>query len=262
MIQSYEVGPYRGRMWIGGDGPPLLYLHGFEQHPGEAPFLTALAERHQVIAPEHPGYGESVGGDPADGPGELVLCYQGLLAQLGIGEADVVGHCLGGMFAAELAARCPTLVRRLVLISAYGLWLDDVPAPDPFFLSSTELAAAKWHDPSRAKELDASTFAPQSGGPGEAIVVRVRNLATATRFLSPLPDRGLVRRLPFVKAPTLVVHGDSDGLVPLEYAKALTGLIPGARLARLSEAGHLAMVELPAELDDLLAEFLPVIPAA
>ena len=73
-------GAFDVRLWSGGSGPPLLYLHGFEQHPGAAPFLARLAEGRSVLAPEHPGYGSSSGFDKVedifivdDDPGSIAL---------------------------------------------------------------------------------------------------------------------------------------------------------------------------------------------
>ena len=145
-----RLGAFDVRVWSAGSGSPLLYLHGYEQHPGAAAFLTALARTHEVRAPEHPGYGESTGFEQLYDVIDVALYYRRLIESWNKGPVDVVGHSLGGMFAAELAALSPHLVRRLVLVDAYGLWLDDSPMPDPFALSSKDLESAKWCDPAKA----------------------------------------------------------------------------------------------------------------
>jgi pimeloyl-ACP methyl ester carboxylesterase len=256
MIGSVRLDGAAIRCWFGGSGEPLLYLHGVEHHPGDAAFLHRLAAHRRVVAPEHPGYGESATATRVEDVLDLVLHHRRLVEAVHDGPVDVVGHCFGAMVAAELAALAPDLVRRLVLVAPLGIWIDEVPAPDLFVLTDPELDAAKWHDPTRAHEE------PSILGPVAAQDRRVRalarnqNLAVAGRFLWPLPDRGLRKRLPHVRAETLVVRGASDGLVPAEYAKEFAALIPGAELAELAGAGHLPLVEVEAEACELLLAFL------
>ncbi len=246
------------RSWKAGEdrAPGLLYLHGFERHPGDAPFLQRLAARRRVVAPEHPGYGESTGLEAMDHILDLVLHYRRLVEQTFGGPVDVVGHSLGGMFAAEFAAICPHLTSSLTLISPYGLWLDDQPLPDPFMLNEQEMRTAKWSDPAAAPEQETSLPFPDADDPHAKTYDRARNMAAATKFMWPIPDHGLRRRLPLIRARTLVVHGAGDQLVPRIYAEEFVRLIPDAQLASVDAAGHLPMLERPEEFGDLLETFL------
>lgn len=239
----HVVRPFDVRMWSGGEGQPLLYLHGFEWHPGPAPFLDRLAAGRRVYAPEHPGFGESTGIDQIDDMLDIVLYYRRVVESLGVDQIDVIGHSLGGMIAAEFAAICPHLVRRLVLVDSYGLWQDDRQLPDLFVFPEPELAQVKWHDPSKAPDPESPTQARDPEDPTVAQHARMENLAAAGKFMWPIPDRGLRKRLPLIAAPTLVVHGESDGLIPLSYSEELAGTIADARLVKISEAGHLPMLE-------------------
>lgn len=244
---SLSDGAFRVRVATLGEGRPLLYLHGFEGFPGEAPYLARLAESHRVIVPEHPGFGESTGIDEIDGILDITLYYRTLLETLGFEKVDVVGHSLGGMFAAELAAICPSVVDRLVLVAPFGLWLDEAPIPDLFYMGPAQLQRATWHD----AECEAAQKAmSQLGGAdkqsaGEAIITRAGNLSAAGKFLWPIPDRGLARRLPLIKAPTLVVTGESDKLISAPYGEAFANGIPGAQLVSIQQAGHVPMAEQP-----------------
>lgn len=248
------------RVWSQGDGPPLCYLHGFETHPGEVGFLQRLAEDHRVLAPEQPGYGESTGFDQIDDTLDLVLVYRQLIeswtAQIGEDRVDLIGHSLGGMIAAEFAALCPQLVRRLVLVDPFGLWLDEEPLVDPFVLNADELKQAKWHDPDAAPDPEPSIYVPEPGDTTGPILERAKNLSAATKFLWPLPDRGLRKRLPLIQAPTLIVHGQSDGLVSTSYAERFAALVPGAAIAVIPEAGHLPMIEREDAFLDAVRPFL------
>src|SRR3712207_2107787 len=199
-VQRQTVGDFQVRVWSEGQGPPLLYLHGLEHHPGAAPFLRRLAQRRRVYAPELPGYGESTGFEGIDGVLGLTLYHRQLVESWGVGAVDVIGHSLGGMFAAEFAAICPHLTHRLVLVDAYGLWLDDGGLPDPFVLGEKELTRAKWADAESAP-AEPSIFTPDPEDLNAAVLERAKNLATATKFMWPIPDRGLRRRLPYIHAP-------------------------------------------------------------
>lgn len=234
---SFEV-----PVWTAGEGQTLLYLHGFERHPGDATFLKHLAQDHRVIAPEHPGFGYSSGAEQLNDIHDVVLFYRSLMEALGNSSADIVGHSFGGMVAAELAAANPKVVQRLVLVDAFGLWSDDAIGVDPFGAAS-QVRQALWHDPENAGKPQTSSFRPDPEDPFAKPLYDSRNLAAATRLLWPVPDRGLRRRLAFITAPTLVIQGRSDGLVPLAHAEEMVDLIQDARLAVIDEAGHYPMIE-------------------
>jgi pimeloyl-ACP methyl ester carboxylesterase len=243
-VQFQTFGAASVRLWRFGQGHPVLWLHGFEGHPGDAPYLRRLAETRTVIAPEHPGFGESEGLAAMQDITDQALHFRRVIRSLGARRVDVVGHCLGGMFAAELAAISPHLVRRLILVSSYGLWDDANPLPDAFSLAPPAFAAAKWAKPEAAP---ATTEDP---------IARQRNLGSATKFLWPIPDRGLIRRLPFIEAPTLVLHGAQDGLVPPAYGQRLAALIPNAGFQAIEGAGHMPMLEAEDAFTNAVTSFL------
>jgi pimeloyl-ACP methyl ester carboxylesterase len=243
-VQFQTFGAASVRLWRFGQGHPVLWLHGFEGHPGDAPYLRRLAETRTVIAPEHPGFGESEGLAAMQDITDQALHFRRVIRSLGARRVDVVGHCLGGMFAAELAAISPHLVRRLILVGSYGLWDDANPLPDAFSLAPPAFAAAKWAKPEAAP---ATTEDP---------IARQRNLGSATKFLWPIPDRGLIRRLPFIEAPTLVLHGAQDGLVPPAYGQRLAALIPNAGFQAIEGAGHMPMLEAEDAFTNAVTSFL------
>jgi pimeloyl-ACP methyl ester carboxylesterase len=250
-----NLGTFRVNLWTAGSGAPLLFLHGYERHPGGASFLRRLAETRTVYAPEQPGYGSSGGFEYVQDVFDLVLFYRELARSLGTERLDLVGHSSGGMLAAEVAALCPELVGSLVLVDPFGLWLDDQPAQDPFGEAGA-VKAAKWHDPAAIPNPEPTIFVPDPADPHGAILFQAQNLATATKFLWPIADRGLRRRLPYVRARTLVVNGASDGLVPPAYAAEFVRLIPGAELAVIANAGHYPLVEQEDEFIAVVNQFL------
>jgi pimeloyl-ACP methyl ester carboxylesterase len=84
----------------------------------------------------------------------------------------------------------------------------------------------------------------------EVLIQRLGTLNAAAKFLWPIPDKGLLRRLPRIKAPTLVIWGRQDGLIPVGYGDTFRDSIPGARLEVLDQASHLVQLE---RLPDVLA---------
>ncbi|GGJ35146.1 alpha/beta fold hydrolase [Streptomyces brasiliensis] len=250
-----NVGTFDVNLWTAGSGSPVLFLHGYERHPGGAPFLQRLAQFHTVYAPEQPGYGTSTGFEHVQDIFDLVLFYRELVRSLGYERIDVIGHSTGGMVAAELAALSPEIVGELVLVDAFGLWLDDQPAQDPFG-AADEVKGAKWHDSAAIPSPEPTIFVPDPDDPHGEIFFQAQNLATATKFMWPIADRGLRRRLPYVRARSLVVNGASDGLVPLAYAKEFVRLIPQCELAVIDDAGHYPFIEQEDEFIATVEKFL------
>ena len=87
----------------------------------------------------------------------------------------------------------------------------------------------------------------------EQSVERMRSLSAVARFLWPIPDKGLRKRLHRIKSPTLVVVADNDKIVPAAYGDQFAARIQGSRLHTVPGAGHLFMLERPAELAELMA---------
>ena len=107
------------------------------------PYLDGLAERYRVFAPVHPGFGDSTGLEHIDDIIDLAIYYHDFMDELGLESAHVVGHSLGGMLAAEMAALDPRRVRKLVLCDPIGLWRDDAPVLDFFSAGCVDRAARR-----------------------------------------------------------------------------------------------------------------------
>lgn len=241
---TVEAVPFKFNTLELGSGSPLVYIHGVEGHPGEAPFLTRLAEHHRVIAPELVGYGDSTGFEHIDDVFDMTLALRQCIEKCtGGNPVDLVGHSIGGMFAAELAAITPSAVRKLVLASPFGLWIDETPVPDFFTLNPQQLAEATWSASSSAATAVLNRELANGADPITKALARSTNLAIAGKFLWPIPDRGLRKRLPLIAAPTLVLTGEADKLIPPVYGKAFADAIPGATAETISGSGHYPMVE-------------------
>ena len=116
----------------GGSGQPLVFLHGAGGTTAEDPFLAKLAESFHVYAPLIPGYGDSEEGPTIRDMLDFTLHSWDVVKALGLKDPILVGHSMGGMIAAEMAAIAPNDVSRLALICPAGLWLEDHPIADIF----------------------------------------------------------------------------------------------------------------------------------
>ena len=215
--------------------------------------LDALAANHRVVAPEHPGAGDSQGIEHVEDLWDLVLYYNELLDVLGIEQATVVGHSFGGMVAAEIAATSPHRVERLVLIAPIGLWRDDHPVPDISGIPPDRLPGLVLADPNGP--LAAMLPAPDPTDP-ESLFRASQTMASILQFIWPLPDKGLSKRLYRLKAPTLIVWGAQDKLVDPAYGDDFAAAIADARLEIVDGAGHLPQLEQAERTIGLITEFV------
>lgn len=232
------AGTEQARVLVAGNGDPVLFLHGAGGLVWDS-LLEALAGEHTVYAVEHPGAGESDILEQLPAIWDLVLFYDELLDGLGLETTAVVGHSFGGMVAAELAANNPRRVSRLVLIAPLGLWRDDVPIPDLAATPPERLPAMLLADPGSPL---AGMLTPPLDDPQALFEASVR-MASILHFIWPIPDKGLRRRIHRVTAPTLLVWGECDALVPPVYADEFAGLLRNSETVLIPDAGHLPQLE-------------------
>ncbi|UGS35626.1 alpha/beta fold hydrolase [Capillimicrobium parvum] len=241
-----------------GAGPAVVYLHGTVPTRVWLPLCEHLAQAHDVVAPEHPGFGDTPLPAAIEGFEDLVLHYDAFFDTLGLWDIHLVGHDLGGWIAANLAIFYPRRFASLTLITPSGLNTRarlDVPGTDPFRLTARERADALLNG--RADRY--SEFFTQEGFPED--VVRSYEEATTLALLAwhPRYDRRLDDRLARVAAPTLVLGAEDDRLVSGAVAERYAELIPGARHVTVrgahgEESSHLLPLEHPREVAELAAE--------
>jgi pimeloyl-ACP methyl ester carboxylesterase len=208
------------------------------------PLLAALARTHRVFAPLIPGYGDSEEAPEIRDMLDFTLHGWDVLEALGLTDPILVGHSMGGMIAAEMAAIAPNDLSRLALIAPAGLWDDAHPVPDMFSLLPFEMPAMLFHDTEAGGALlTAGRNVEDPGFLQQYLVANARQLGMAGRILFPIPERGLAQRLYRIKAKTVLVWGDSDKLMPPVYAHAFKKGIAGAELVSIPEAGHMVTVE-------------------
>jgi pimeloyl-ACP methyl ester carboxylesterase len=214
-----------------GAGPPLVLLHGLAgSWRWWEPLFPALGARRRLYLPRLPRPPRDL---PVDALGSWVL---GWLDSIGLERVDVAAHSLGGLFAAELAAAAPERVQRLVLVAPAGI-------PCGRTVAGRVLPLA-------ASLRDVGGRIP--GVVGDAFRTGPRALA---REVALLDRRNLAAELPAIHAPTLLVWGTRDRLVPIRLAAEWQRLLPHAQLLTL-ECGHVPMLEAGTQLASAMIGFL------
>ncbi len=232
------------RVFEAGDGPPLVFLHGAGGLVEERPFLTALTRSWHVFAPLLPGYGDSEGADTLPDMLAVTLHSFDVIEALQLTRPYLVGHSMGGMIAAEMAAIAPHDVERLGLIAPAGLWLDDHPIPDLFAKLPHELPELLFYDPTLGERLMAPGGDLDDPQFLEAFMIRnARQLTMASKLLFPVPDRGLAERLYRIRARTVIVWGEDDRMIPPAYGEVFRRGIDGAEIVSIPAAGHMVIIE-------------------
>ena len=242
------------RYYEGGQGRPLLFLHGAGGVDADLGFLDALAARFHVYAPLVPGYGDSEECAELRDMLDFTLHTWDVVEALGVKDPVLVGFSMGGMIASEMAALAPHDVSRLALIAPAGLWLDSHPIPDFFSMMPYDLPQYLFYDVEAGAK--AMTAGMDLGDPKflQAFLVQnARQLGAAGKILFPIPERGLASRLYRIRAKTLLIWGENDKLIPPVYAQAFQKSIPGAGLVMIPQAGHLVAFEKSAEVIGALA---------
>lgn len=244
------------RVSVKGAGPAVVFFHG-PWGLSWSPFLDALAETFTVYAPEHPGTSD---GEPdairqVDSLWDLALCYDEMLTALAVSEAMLVGHSFGAMVACEVAALAPSRVKRLALIGPIGLWRDDAPVVNWMLLSPQVLPAHVFADPSCAAAT--GMFAvPDDHEQAALAKTRLAWAMGATgKFIWPIPDKGLKKRMHRIVAPSLLIWGESDRLVPRVYAEEFARRLSKSTLEVVKGAGHAPHLEQPSATARAVTEF-------
>jgi 3-oxoadipate enol-lactonase len=239
------------RTFEGGEGPPLLLVHGFGGAAWNFSELAPLLPGKRLILPDLPGHG---GSSPLPAP--TLAGFADVLAQLLDGPVDVLGHSLGGVVALRLAERHPSLVRRLVLAAPAGISSSTRVAELTIALTGIiqpgRIAGRRLGRVARSRRLRNLVFGGFEVANPDLLTERaVHGFLRGPTMHTDALGAGLAlaaddprRDLDRVRCPVLILWGARDKQVPLddgfEYARRL-----GAPLRVIADCGHLLIGERP-----------------
>jgi pimeloyl-ACP methyl ester carboxylesterase len=230
-LRQVEIDGKRVRYRVAGAGPPVVLVHGLSgSWRWWSKVCLGVARRRLVYVLDLPRLGPQLGAP------ELAAWLGRWLEAVGLRNVDLVGHSLGGLVAAELAAGEPELVHRLALVSPAG-----IPCGRPL--------------PSRALQLLGTLYDVRERFPtvlGDAVRAGPLGLLHGVVFVS---SRDVRADLASVRAPALLIWGEHDRLIPARIAAEWQRVLPGSRLVLLP-CGHVPMWEAPDELTSCLLGFL------
>jgi pimeloyl-ACP methyl ester carboxylesterase len=229
----------------GGAGPPLLYLHGGGAAGLWRRFHALLAERFEVYAPDHPGFGASEERADVGDVSGLASHYLDLMDALGLDRPVLAGASFGGRVACELAMRAPERFIRLVLMAPVGLDLPEHPVTPLFPRPRDEARGMLFHDQELARRFSL-------GDEFGSVLGTERDHRALGRFL---PAGDVAPPLGSIALPTLLIWGDDDRVVPPAHGERFAELLPDARLLTVRDCGHGLPFEAPEAVADAIADF-------
>ena len=262
-IERLKAGPHDLEVLRRGSGRPILLVHGVNPVSPKAPFVDRLAEHGAIIAPSHPGFGNSPRPEDFDTLYDIVHLYREILDGLPA-PAVMIGFSFGGWIAAEVAAGGHPKLDRLVLVDPVGIKLGGREERDVvhfFNTNPTELDRRSWHDPVARPAgiygLGWQATIDETLSDKEMVLLARNWDALALYAWRPhMYNPQLKHWLRRITVPTLVLWGESDRIVTPDYGRAYSALIPGARFAAIAEAGHHPELEQPRAFVDHVARFL------
>lgn len=234
-----------------GAGEPVLFLHGYNYTRMWLPLYESLSQSVDLIAPEHPGFGETPSPAWLRNFDDMVLHYDEFLERLGLGQVHIVGYDVGGWLAAEIASFYPRRIKSLTLITPMGLRLPDQPIKDIFKFPADEVLNLEFNDKSVMDDVvqDPNNF--------EEAVFRYGEMSTfGTLVWAPRYSLPLERRLQRLTCPSLVIQAEDDRIIPNQMADSYADVLPNSSLTQIPGTGHAICIERPDEVADVIAKFV------
>jgi 4,5:9,10-diseco-3-hydroxy-5,9,17-trioxoandrosta-1(10),2-diene-4-oate hydrolase len=268
MVQGYKT-----RFWAEGSGDPLLLVHGLGSSAESWMFnVEGLAKDYRVLAPDLVGFGKT---EKTTDPHELTLTraarfLSGFLETQGVSQAHVVGNSMGGIVSLQFAVDYPQMVNKLVLVDPAGFGRE---VHVSYRLQSLPLVGEMLAEPSRrGVRMSLQTAAKKHGFITDDLIEQFYQLSRQPGMKAPFlaaVRQGIAlsgvknslldplqERIPQITAPTMIMWGRHDCVLPITQIETGKRLMPHARVHVFEDCGHIPQMENPEEFNRLLHEFL------
>jgi pimeloyl-ACP methyl ester carboxylesterase len=221
-----------------GQGEPLVFLHGGGIVEG-FDCLEPLSDQFWLIAPLRPGYGGTDADPPLTSAAQVAGAIRDVLDELGVPRTVLVGHSLGGWLAANFTALFPERVSELVLAAPFGMHVPDDPPANMMAMTPAERYAALTNRP----EIWEGRVPSEPDPAFEA--ARARERESMTRFMPGPFDPELAGVVSQISAPSRLLWGADDRIIPVAHADKWHDALPDASLTVFPATGHLLFHERP-----------------
>lgn len=251
---TIDINGHACRVWTKGSGPKLGWIAGFGGLPRWIPMLEKLSQTHTVIAPSLPGFPGATGHTLLDSHLDWIVAVRQIFVQAGLEGEDIAGSSVGASFVAEFAALWPHKVRRIAMIAPFGIYDETDPPADIWAQRPDDQPGVLCDNPQLWKDLKA---VPSGANSVEWPIEQVRAQEAAARVFWPLGNTNLQKRLPLILAPTLLIWGEKDRIMPRSYAEKFAKAIKGkSSIEVIKGAGHLAELDQPDAVAGAIAKFM------
>lgn len=237
-----DVAGKKTQLTVGGDGPPLLYLHSAGGETDWMPFHEALSKHFKVFLPAHPGFALSGGLEEVRDIQDYLWHYVDLIAQLKLERVPIVGFSLGAWIAMELAVLRPRLISELVLVNAAGVRVENARMAELFIDDFDEMRKLLFFDPNDRATIE-QAMPTSIDDPRILMWLRAREATARVGWNPYLHNPRLPKHLHRIQCPTLVLWGRQDYLIPLPHGEFIAQKIPGAKLEIFENCGHMLPFE-------------------
>ena len=251
-IDGYDVSYYEG-----GQGDPVVLLHGMADEKNTFVVAAgALTGKHRVILPDLQGHGENARDPSRD---YSIRSHADFLdkfvEKLGLDSFSLGGNSMGGHVSEAYTLEHPEKVKKLILVNAPGLDLDEHVVYGGF---GEKMQTREDFNAVMDRVVYTRPFMP---GPVVDHMIKETNknfdfingLAVAVKAGE---DFDLKDRISEIKAPTLIIWGKHDKVVPFNVAEAYDEMIADSKMVVLENASHSPQIDQPAEVGNAMAAFL------
>ena len=227
--------------YMAGSGPTLLFLHAEDFFTQHLPFLDQLARHFRVIAPRHPGFGQSALPDGFRTIDDIAYHTLDLIAALKLTDITLVGASMGGWIGMEMCVKSTQNIARLALLGSVGVKFggrDDRDFADVYALPANDVTRLLFHNPDKYNPDYA-----QISDDAALEIARDRQSAGYYLWKPFMHNPGLRKWLHRVGVPALVIGGAQDGFLVHGHTGKLADALPNGRAQMIANAGHYPQIE-------------------
>lgn len=246
-----EIGGVQTRVFIAGEGDPLVWINGTVGLTGTEPFFVELAKNNKVYLVESPGFGDSEKIEWIREAADYNYFYREFLDYYNLDKVILAGHSIGGRIALEFAISHPHRVHKLVLLAPQGAYVEGVKVPDYFLGYSEYKARLMWHDESRIQQ-----FLNKEPNKEEELRAERSELALARLIWERNYNPRFPTLLKYASVPTCIIWGKEDRLYPLAHGEFFNKHIQNSELHIVEDGGHVLHIEKSNECSSVINDFL------